>query len=284
MPRLAVVGQPISHSLSPAMQTAALEETGLAPDWTYEALELAPEEFEGAIAKLLGDRHWAGVNVTIPHKVAALEVASEASEAARAIGAANTLTFRRAPGELPVIAAENTDAPAIVDAVREAGLDPAGAAALVLGAGGSARAAVWGLAHAGADVTIWNRTHARGEALAEEFGVGVAAEGEPPAPGGIPLVVNTTSIGLIDTSSRENPPNLKPFGFEADQLGEEQIVVDLVYGSADTELLRAAKDRGAKVIDGREILVRQGARSFKLWTGLDAPLATMTRAVLPRHP
>lgn len=284
MPRLAVVGQPISHSLSPAMQTAALEAVGLADEWTYVAIELAPEDFEVEIQRLSGDASWAGVNVTIPHKEAALALASEASPAARAIGAANTISFRREPGASPTITADNTDAPAIVDAVAAQGVDLAGCRALVLGAGGSARAAVWALRSEGAEVTVWNRTHARGAALAAEFGATSTAEGEPPDPGGFELIVNTTAIGLADDSSRETAPSLKPFGFSADQLGVEQVVVDLAYGPAETELLRAARERGAKTVDGREILVRQGARSFTLWTGLEPPLTAMNRAVLPRHP
>ena len=128
MPKLAVVGQPISHSLSPRMQTAALRACGLTGEWSYGAIELSPEEFEGAVGRLSGDRSWAGLNVTIPHKAAALAVASRASEAARAIGAANTLSFHRADGERPQISADNTDAPAIVDALAAAGLDPGASA------------------------------------------------------------------------------------------------------------------------------------------------------------
>jgi shikimate dehydrogenase len=284
MPRLAVVGQPISHSLSPAMQTAALEAVGLAGEWTYEAIELAPQEFAAAIERLAADESWAGVNVTIPHKEAALDVSSEASEAARAVGAANTLSFHRRPHGRPAIAADNTDAPAIADAVADQGVSLDGCHAMVLGAGGSARAAVWALRSHGAEVTVWNRTHARGAALAAEFGAAVTSEGEPPAPERFELIVNTTAIGLADDPSRETAPNLKAFGFRADQLGVEQVVVDLAYGAAETELLRAARERGARTVDGREILVRQGAKSFTLWTGLEPPLAAMEKAVLPRHP
>lgn len=265
------------------MQTAALAEAGLAPEWTYEAIEVAPAEFEDAIRALAADPSWVGVNVTIPHKEAALALATRASEAARAIGAANTLSFHRERGEGPAIAAENTDAPAVVDAVVAQGLELAGCRALVLGAGGSARAVVWALRAEGAEVTIWNRTYERGAALAGELSVSVVPEGQAPHPEQFELLVNTTSIGLDSGASRESPPSLKPFGFAVDQLREEQVVVDLVYGPAETGLLRAAKERGAGTVDGREILVRQGARSFALWTGLEAPLATMYRTVLPRH-
>jgi shikimate 5-dehydrogenase len=162
MPRLAVLGHPVSHSRSPAMQTAALAELGLGRSWSYEAIEVAPEHFEALVGSLPDDG-FAGVNVTVPHKLAALALATEASDAAREIGAANTLTFDRG-----AVRADNTDAVGITAAIGEA---LAGRRALVLGAGGSARAAVWALRTAGAQVSIWNRTEAKAEALATEFEV-----------------------------------------------------------------------------------------------------------------
>ena len=155
MRRLAVLGQPVSHSRSPAMQTAALAELGLAGEWSYEAIEVAPADFEARVRAMPGEG-FAGANVTVPHKLAALELADEASEAARAIGAANTLTF--ADGR---IAADNTDATGFLDAL---GGPRRGRRALVLGAGGSARAVVWALVTHGAAVAIWNRTPRAGRA------------------------------------------------------------------------------------------------------------------------
>ena len=285
MPKLAVVGQPIAHSLSPAMQTAALEACGLAGEWTYEALELSPTGFATEIGRLAG-AGWRGLNVTIPHKAAALAVATEASAAAREIGAANTLSFEAAPedrGGSPRIAADNTDAPALIDALGAEGCSVAGKRALVLGAGGSARAMVWALREGGAAVTIWNRTHARGADLAAAMGVAVVAAAEPPHPEDFSIVVNTTAVGLGSDTSSSRGAAFKALGFGADQLNDQQVVVDLAYGSAETELIETAKGRGARTIDGLEILVRQGARSFEIWTGLEPPLATMRSAVRPRH-
>jgi hypothetical protein len=128
MPKLAVLGQPVSHSRSPAMQNAALAELGLAPEWSYEAIEVAPAEFEGLVAELARGGDFAGVNVTLPHKLAALALADDASPAARAIGAANTLSFQSGG-----IAAENTDAWGFLEALPA---PPAGKRALVLGPGG----------------------------------------------------------------------------------------------------------------------------------------------------
>jgi shikimate dehydrogenase len=263
--RLAVLGQPISHSLSPAMHTAALAELGLAGEWTYEAIEVAPEDFKGRVDAMPG-AGFVGANVTVPHKLAALAVADEASEAARAIGAANTLTFVGGG-----IGAENTDATGLLDSLPES---PSGAHALVLGAGGSARAVVWALVSSGAEVAIWNRTPEKADRLAREFGASVA--------GGVDvadfdLLVNATTVGM--GSSTQALPDLKRLPVDADALGERHQLVDLAYGAADTELVRAARARGARVVDGLEVLVRQGAASLRIWTGLDPPIEVMRRAV-----
>ena len=264
--RLAVLGQPIFHSRSPAMHNAAVAELGLAGDWTYEAIEVAPDGFEALVRAMPGDG-FVGANVTVPHKLAALAVADDASEAARAIGAANTLSF--VSGR---IAAENTDASGLLDALPEA---PGGKRALVLGAGGSARAVVWALTTHGADVSIWNRTESRAERLATEFGTAIAGAG-----GGVPLpatdfdlIVNATTVGMGIGGA-----DLKSLPMDADSLSERHQLVDLAYGRADTELVRAAKARGAQVVDGLEVLVRQGAASLRIWTGMEPPVDAMRRA------
>jgi shikimate dehydrogenase len=284
MPRLAVLGQPISHSRSPAMHSAALEELGLAPDWAYEAIEVAPEDFESRVRAMAGEG-FAGANVTIPHKLAALAVADEASDAAREIGAANTLTFS---GDR--IAAENTDGTGILDAVaplyslraqrrQEGGEWLEGKGALVLGAGGSARAAIWALKGAGADVAIWNRTVEKAADLANELGGHSVSliDGENLPLQDIDLVLNATSVGLGADPDRD-PSELKALRIDADSLSDRHVVVDLVYGAAETELVAAASSRGASVVDGLEVLVRQGAASLHLWTGLEPPVETMRRA------
>ena len=270
MPRLAVLGQPISHSRSPAMQAAALAELGLAAEWSYEAIEVAPADFEARVRGLAA-AGFVGANVTVPHKVAALGLAGEASEAARAIGAANTLSF---PGGR--IAAENTDATGFLDSLPA---PPAGKRALVLGAGGSARAVVWALVTQGADVSIWNRTPERAERLAAELGASVATS-DPPGGGqgaaSFDLVVNATTVGM--GTSRGSAADLKSLPLRADSLNGIHQLVDLAYGTAETELARAARAHGATVIDGIEVLVRQGAASLRIWTGLEPPIDVMRRA------
>lgn len=272
MNRLAVLGQPIAHSLSPAMHTAAFEALGIADDWSYEAIELAPGEFAEGVERMAAEGY-AGANVTIPHKAAALAIAGEASEAAAEIGAANTLTFT-AGG----IIADNTDAGGLIASLPH---DPAGASALVLGAGGAGRAAAWALKRAGADVTVHNRTAARALELARDLGVETI---DPP--GDLPLerfdlLINTTSIGLAEGESQSGKlgSRLKAMRLSADQFSDRVVVVDLVYGATATELTVAARSEGATVVDGLEILVLQGAESFRIWTGLKPPLEAMRNAV-----
>jgi shikimate dehydrogenase len=255
---LGVCGWPVAHSRSPQMHNAALAAVGLA-DWRYLRLPLPPDLFEETV-RALPAAGFRGVNVTIPHKEAALALADEASDAARAIGAANTLTF-----EAGLIHADNTDAPALLAAIGE---PVAGRRALVLGAGGAGRAAAWALAGAGADVAVWNRTPERARALAADLGVRAVEAGERAA-----IVVNCTSVGLHDPDA-----TFKALPVDADELGAGSLVVDMVYRAGGTRLLEAARTRGARVVDGLEILVAQGAASFERWTGMEAPREAMREA------
>jgi shikimate dehydrogenase len=262
--RLAVLGQPISHSRSPAIHTAALAELGLSGEWSYEAIEVSPDGFDARVRAMPGEG-FVGANVTVPHKLAALALADQASEAARAIGAANTLSF--AGGR---IAAENTDAAGFLDSLPA---PPAGKRALVLGAGGSARAVVWALVAGDAEVSIWNRTQEKAERLAAELGTQAGASGD------FDLLVNATTVGMGTAGGpAELGADLKALHLDADSLDERHQVVDLAYGSDETELVRVAKARGATVVDGLEVLVRQGAASLRIWTGMDPPIETMRQA------
>ncbi len=247
--RLGVLGWPVSHSRSPAIQNAALTEIGLA-DWRYQLLPVPPELFAETVGALPG-AGFRGANVTIPHKGVALSLADQASDRARAIGAANTLLFDDGRTW-----AENTDAPALIAALP---LAAAGACCLVLGAGGSARAAVWALQDAGArEVLVWSRRFER----ARELG-GSPVKTTRPAD----LLVNCTPVGL-----EELPVDVGNYG----------CVVDFAYGDAETTLVAAARDRGIPTVDGLELLVHQGALSFELFTGHPAPLETMREAAIVR--
>jgi shikimate dehydrogenase len=263
MHRLGVLGWPVAHSRSPAMHNAALRALGMG-DWRYQALPV-PEEMFTETARALGQLGFVGANVTIPHKQAALAFAERSSVAAREIGAANTLTFA-ADG---TIAAENTDAPGLIAALEGS---PQGISALVLGAGGSARAAVWALREAGArEVSVWNRTSERATELARALGARAVSEPER-----ADLLVNCTSVGLERSASE--PEGLNQLGLTFDQVGEYSYVADMVYRSGSTQLLAAAREHGARTLDGLEILVAQGALSFELWTGRRAPLEVMRQA------
>jgi shikimate dehydrogenase len=252
------------------MHSAVLAELGLAPEWSYEAIEVAPAEFPSRVRAMEGEG-FVGANVTVPHKVPALELADEASHAARAIGAANTLSFGGGR-----IAAENTDAAGFLAALPA---PPAGMRALVLGAGGAARAVVWGLVAAGARVTVWNRTPERAEAIAGELGASTLTAGDRELPiEGFDLLVNATSVGMGAPQPDAPGAGLKALHIAADAIDERQLVVDLAYGPAPTGLIRAARERRATVVDGLEVLVRQGAASLRIWTGQDPPVEAMRRA------
>jgi shikimate dehydrogenase len=276
VPRLAVIGFPVGHSRSPRMQNAALEALGLAPGWSYEAIEVAPQDFEAKVGEMAAEE-FAGANVTIPHKEAALALAESASEAARQIGAANTISFVAegasaaggGPPPLARIEADNTDAGGLLAALPTTPLD---ARTLVLGAGGAARAAVWALVGEGARVEVWNRTAARAEALCAELAGRAVAEPEQAA---YDLIVNTTAVGLRGEDPFAELP-LQGDGFAAGQL-----VVDMVYGDGAGPLLEAAAAAGAATVDGLEILVQQGALSLEIWTGRKPDLGVMRTAARP---
>jgi shikimate dehydrogenase len=262
--RLGVLGWPVAHSRSPAMHNAALRAVGLT-GWRYQLLPVPPELFDQA-ARALPGAGFRGANVTIPHKEAALRLADAPTERARAIGAANTLVFE--PGG--EITADNTDAPALIEALP---FEARGRTALVLGAGGSARAAVWALLDAGAEeVRIWNRTPERARALARELG-GVAVDRAESAD----LLVNCTSIGLDDPEA-----TFKHLPLRADGLDNYHCVVDLVYTARETRLIAAARAQLVPVVEGIQILVGQGTLSFEHFTGARAPVGVMRAAVRPR--
>jgi shikimate dehydrogenase len=243
-----VLGFPVAHSRSPAMHNAAFRALGL--DWHYVRLPVPPERF-GETVRALPASGYRGANVTIPHKLAALELADSASDAARAIGAANTLSF--ADG---AIHADNTDAGGFLAALGES---PRGRTAMVLGAGGAARAVVWALRDAGAaEVSVWNRTPER----ARELGARAVERPEP-----ADIVVNATSVGLHDDDLSSLP---------LDAVGTPAVACDLVYRpDGPSPFARRFERAGSRVVDGLEVLVRQGALSFTIWTGREAPLGAM---------
>lgn len=242
------------------MQTAALTDLGLVDSWEYGSVDLPPEGFEDGIRRLV-ESGYAGVNVTVPHKEAALRIADTASDRARSIGAANTLTF--ADG---AIAADNTDGPALAGFL--AGV-PEHGGGLVLGAGGAARAAIWALSGAGLDVTVWNRTAERALGLAAESGSEASVD---PDPSRFAVVINASAAGM----EGRDPFNDLPFGRES--FVPDQLVIDMVYGEGPGALVEAASEAGATTVDGIQVLAAQGALSLEIWTGASPSRQVMEEA------
>jgi len=254
-----VLGHPVAHSRSPAMHNAAFAALGL--DWRYVKLPVPAALFAETVRALPGSGY-RGANVTIPHKLAALEVADRATGAARGVGAANTLAFS-AEG---AIEAENTDAQGFLEALGES---PRGRRALVLGAGGAGRAVAWALRQEGAaEVLIWNRTPERADDLARELDLDAVR-----SPRSAEIVVNATSVGLDAVSLAEAVRTLA-----LESLDAPAVVVDLVYAERPTPVVAWGEQVGARVVDGLEVLVRQGALSFERWTGQAPPLDVMRAA------
>ena len=269
-----IFGYPIGHSVSPAMHRAAFARAGV--DAAYTAWETHPDALADAIAKLRGD-DYLGVNVTVPHKLAAMAHLDEIDEVAREIGAVNTIVNKG--GRL---FGTNTDAYGFLESLRvESGFDPRGADATLIGAGGAARAAAYALADAGVrSLTIANRTTERAAALASEIakpgvsarGIGLNDLGFPNACAGSALIVNSSSVGMLGGPAESASP--VPRG----AITRGCVVYDMVYNPMETPLLAQAADAGAQTVGGLPMLVHQGAEAWTLWTGQDAPVETMLEA------
>ena len=261
--RLGIIGHPVAHSLSPAIQRAALEATGI--DASYKRWDTPAEDLPARVASLR-DEGCLGANVTIPHKEAVLALLDVVAAPAAEIGAVNTIV--NLGGRLT---GHNTDGGGLVAVLAEAEFAPAGKRFLLLGAGGAARGIAFALSHAGAaKVAIANRTSARAEALA-------AAAGGCAVPWGVALapydcVINCTSIGMDGTGTEGEVPcdlaTAKP----------ATLIVDIVYAPEETPLLRGAEAAGLPTLGGLPMLIHQGALAFALWTGQPAPLDAMREA------
>jgi len=255
-----VIGHPVAHSRSPAMHNAAYAALGMA--WEYLAVDVPPEQLAAFVAAL-GPDGFAGVNVTIPHKVAVIPLCAELSPEARRAGSVNTL-LALDDGR---VRGESTDGRGLLWALGE--VEPADA--LVLGAGGAARAAVAALQDAGWRVAV----SARRPGAAAELG---AADVHWPPPRGARLVVHATPLGQRESAAPTDAGVSVPI--DPRHLGPRTIVVDLAYrgDGSETPLCGAARARGARVVDGLEVLVGQGIYAFELLTGCEAPVEVMRRA------
>lgn len=269
IPLAGVIGAPIAHSRSPRLFAHWLGAMGIAGH--YIPLHIEPADFAQAVRALprMGFR---GINVTLPHKLAAFEIADHIGDRARRIGAANTLTFRE-----DGIHADNTDGYGFVENLRQSapGWSAADGPAVVLGAGGAARAVLDALIDAGApEIRLTNRTRARAEALADAFGPKIRVidwSEAPEALAGTATVVNTTSLGMDGAD---------PFDLDLSTLPRAALVTDLVYTPLDTPMLIAARARGCRTVDGLGMLLHQAVPGFERWFGQRPVIDEATRAAI----
>jgi shikimate dehydrogenase len=275
-----VMGWPIEHTLSPTMHNAAFEAAGL--NWRYVPLAVPPECVGDAVQGLRA-MGFAGCNVTVPHKQAVMQHLDRITEEARAIGAVNTIVI----GERQYSTGHNTDALGFLKALAEGGFRPAGKRAVVLGAGGAARALVYALASRGASVAVLNRTLSHAESLVAGLSSFLSQLSAQPVPRlrALPLtlralqeeilsadlLVNATSLGMWPNIGHSPWP---------EELGipSRITVFDAVYNPAETKLLRQARVAGAHTIGGLTMLVHQGAKAWELWTQQEPPVAAMAAA------
>lgn len=268
-------GYPVGHSLSPEMHNAALRSAAL--PYVYLAFEVKPENlaeaFRGACSLGL-----VGLNLTIPHKEAIVPLLDELRPEVRALGAVNTVSFDHGAAR-----GYNTDVAGFLEPVRRSGIELSGADTVVFGAGGAARAVVYGLTAAGARVTLVNRTPERAEALRQAVSavvgscsVETAAAGSEKVRSAVrraALLVNATSAGM--DPHPEGMPDVP-----IDCLWPDTLVCDLIYRPAETRLLAAARRAGCAVMNGVPMLVHQGGEAFRIWFDSEPDLVAMEEAVM----
>ena len=269
---LAVIGAPIAHSLSPIIQNAALHAAGL--DYVYVALPVRADALASAVRGLY-DAGIAGFNVTIPFKTAIIPLLDALSEDARRIQAVNTVVVE--DGRL---VGYNTDVAGFLAGFAERGIALTGKNAVLIGAGGAARAALWGLLRSGvSSIAIGVRSVEKGAALAADFvanGAVRACAFDDPAfareLAAADIVVQTTPLGMTP-HTEEMPP------VDAAMIKPSAVVYDLIYTPAETHFLREARARGCETINGETMLVAQGAEAFHLWTGKRPDVELMKRVL-----
>ncbi len=285
------MGHPIRHSASPAMQNAALSALGL--DWRYLALEVHPDDLATAVdgARVMG---FIGLNLTVPHKLLAMNMVDVLDQSAQTWGAVNTIRFEgfntsgkwvpvrelgaHHPGEVRSIGF-NTDADGLARSLREdLKLELRGAKILLLGAGGAGQAAALKLAGEGAkELFIVNRSHRKAKTLADDIrkrfpDVNVEVNYPGPKKADIDLVLNATSLGL----KPDDPPPLDEKRFSPGRAG---AAYDMIYRPSETPFLAAAKAAGCRVANGAGMLLHQGALALEIWTGQAAPVEIMREAL-----
>jgi|WetSurMetagenome_2_1015567.scaffolds.fasta_scaffold49694_4 shikimate dehydrogenase len=268
-----VIGDPLEHTLSPAIQNAAFQHLGL--DCVFLAFHVKSMEVEKAMAGVRG-LGIGGLNVTMPHKNAVIPYLDEVDEAAKFLGSVNTIVNR--DGRLRGF---STDGAGALNALKANGADPHGKKVVVLGAGGAAKAIAYALAPEAEELTLLNRTpqktHELTKALYMKF-IGKINSGSLSTSDlwknlqDADILINATSVGMH--------PNADESIVQAKWLKLGLTVMDIVYNPVETKLAANAKAAGAKVVSGVEMLVYQGAASFEIWIGKKAPVEVMRQAAL----
>ena len=243
-----VIGDPIAHSKSPVIHGFWLDALGI--EGEYRKTQVAAEGLGDYFAARCADPDWLGCNITIPHKLAALDFVEDRGDVRSSIGAINTV-FR----DSDALVGTNTDAAGFYAPIS--GMDLAGEPVIVIGAGGAARAILFALARVGVGrVTLLNRNPLKGAALLASFGLkGDALKLDAPIPPAA-LLVNATSLGMVGQP---------PLDLDLSALPEDAVVYDVVYAPLETDLLRAARERDLDTVDGLEMLIGQAALAFELF-------------------
>ncbi len=266
--KVGVIGWPVTHSISPAMHNAAFKALGL-NDWQYELAPVPPDIVRQSLRMLREEGGFIGVNVTVPLKEKVMPFVLP-DERARAVGAVNTIDFRNNVGT-------NTDVVGLIDDLTAHGVKLAGEKVILLGAGGAARAAVYGLAKAGAQVIVVNRTQQKAQVMLADLTISAGIRSadvktlDEAAEEKVSLIVNCTSVGLWPNVN-ESP------WIEGVPFPKDVTVYDTVYRPERTLLMQQVEANGGQAIGGLGMLVRQGAAAFKIWTHQDPPLEVMFEA------
>jgi len=268
-----IIGDPIEHTMSPAMHNAAFDKLGL--DYVFVPFLVKKEGLRQAIDGVRG-LNIRGLGVTIPHKVAVMQYLDQVDDLAQKIGAVNIIV-----NDNGILTGYNTDAGGFLRALLERGIEPKGKMVAILGAGGASRAISFVLAERGANLIILNRTWDKAIELAERvsrsFGNKIEAlpldkENLTKALGRADIMMNCTNVGMH--------PHVSETLVTADQLKSDMIVFDTVYNPIKTQLLKEAEKAGATTISGVEMLVWQGVLAFEMWTHHKAPVEVMREAVI----
>jgi shikimate dehydrogenase len=266
--KVGVIGWPVEHSISPAMHNAAFQWLGMT-NWFYDRIAIPPDIVGHSLRTLRDEGGYVGINVTVPHKQAVMRYVKP-DEIAQALGAANTIDFRDDT-------ATNTDVAGLIDDLVANDVRLDGENVVVLGAGGAARAAVYGLVRAGARVSVVNRTREKAQVMLADLTLSAGIRGvdvvslEEAARSDVSLIVNCTPAGMWPNEDASPWPDDVPFP-------RGVTVYDMIYRPRFTRLMATAEAQGGRAIGGLGMLVRQGAASFVKWTGVEPPIKVMYEA------